>query len=115
MSKYYLMKFDCYYADEFDVQGFSLITLDEYKMYKFVFDNQDKYIGDFDIGFGSNEEIYFSNLSEYLEHITVRELSTNEYRSIFSQLGSSYGLVSPIKNIKCFAEKLGYKKEPIIK
>ena len=64
MSKYYLMKFDCYYADEFRVQGFSIITLDEYKMYQFVVDNQDKYTNSFDIGFGSNEEIYFENLSK---------------------------------------------------
>lgn len=115
MSKYYLMKFDCYYADEFRVQGFSIITLDEYKMYQFVVDNQDKYTNSFDIGFGSNQEIYFKNLSEFLSCVEVSELSINDYRGISSQLGSSYGLVSPFRNIKYFAEELGYKKEPIIK
>lgn len=115
MSKYYLMKFDCYYADEFRVQGFSIITLDEYKMYQFVVDNQDKYTNSFDIGFGSNQEIYFENLSEFLSCVEVLELSINDYRGISSQLGSSYGLVSPFRNIEYFAEELGYKKEPIIK
>lgn len=115
MSKYYLMKFNSDYCDEFEVQGFSIITLDEYKMYQFVVDNQDKYTNSFDIGFGSNQEIYFENLSEFLSCVEVSELSINDYRGISSQLGSSYGLVSPIEDIKYFAEELGYKKEPIIK
>ena len=115
MSKYYLMKFNSDYCDEFEVQGFSIITLDEYKMYQFVVDNQDKYTNSFDIGFGSNQEIYFENLSEFLSCVEVSELSINDYRGISSQLGSSYGLVSPFRNIEYFAEELGYKKQPIIK
>ena len=115
MSKYYLMKFKNDYCDEFEVQGFSLITLEHYKMYKFVFDNQDKYTESFDIGFGSNEELYFENLSEFLDHITVFEISTNDYRSINAYFGSDYGLVNPFQNIEYFAKKLGYRKQPIIK
>ena len=115
MSKYYLMKFASYYCDEFEVQGFSLITLEHYKMYKFVFDNQDKYTESFDIGFGSNEELYFENLSEFLDHITVFEISTNDYRSINAYFGSDYGLVNPFKDIEYFAKELGYKRQSIFK
>lgn len=115
MAKYYLMKFKSDYCDEFEVQGFSLITLEHYKMYKFVVDNQDEHTDSFDIGFGSNQEIYFENLSEFLDHITVFEISTNDYRSINAYFGSDYGLVNPIRDIEYFAEELGYKKQPIIK
>lgn len=113
MSKYYLMKFVSVYADEFEVQGFSLITLDQYKMYQFVVKNQDKYTESFDIGFGSNEEIYFENLSEFLNHIKVHEISTNDHRSINAYFGSNYGLVYPFKDIEYFAKKLGYKRESL--
>lgn len=115
MSKYYLMKFESDYCDEFEVQGFSLITLDQYKMYQFLVNNQDKYTESFDIGFGTNEEIYFENLSEFLDCISIDEISTNDHRSIHAYFGDNYGLVHPIKDIEYFAEKLGYKKQPIIK
>ena len=115
MSKYYLMKFESDYCDEFNVQGFSLITLDQYKMYQFVVDNKDKHTENFDIGFGSNQELYFEDLSEFLDCISVHEISTNDHRSINAYFGSNYGLVHPFKNIKYFAEELGYKKQPIIK
>lgn len=115
MSKYYLMKFKNDYCDEFEVQGFSLITLEHYKIYKFVFDNQDKYTESFDIGFGSNEDLYFENLSEFLDCITVFEISTNDYRSINAYFGNNYGLVNPFENIEYFAKKLGYKRESLFK
>lgn len=115
MSKYYLMKFESDYCDEFNVQGFSLITLDQYKMYQFVADNKDKHTESFDIGFGTNEEIYFENLSEFLDCISIDEISTNDHRSINAYFGDNYGLVHPFKNIEYFAEELGYKKQPIIK
>ena len=115
MSKYYLMKFDTDYCDEFEVQGFSVITLDQYKMYEFLFNNQDKYTESFDIGFGSNEELYFENLSEFLDCIKVEEISNNDARTLNAYFGGNYGLVHPIRDIEYFAEKLGYKKEPVIK
>lgn len=115
MAKYYLMKFESDYCDEFEVQGFSLITLDQYKMYQFVADNQDKHTESFDIGFGTNEEIYFENLSEFLDCISIDEISTNDHRSINAYFGDNYGLVHPFKNIEYFAEELGYKKQSIIK
>ena len=113
MSKYYLMNFESDYADEFNVEGFSLITLDQYKMYQFLVNNQDKYTESFDIGFGSNQELYFENLSEFLDCIAVAEISTNDYRSINAYFGNNYGLVHPFKDIEYFAKKLGYKRESL--
>lgn len=113
MSKYYLMDFKSDYCDEFEVQGFSLITLNQYKMYEFLVDNQDKYTESFDIGFGSNQELYFDNLSEFLDCISVHEISTNDYRSINAYFGNNYGLVYPFKDVGYFAEKLGYKRKSL--
>lgn len=113
MSKYYLMQFDSSYCDEFDVQGFSLITLDQYKMYEFVVNNQDKYTENFNIGFGENQELYFENLSEFLDCIEVHEISNNDHRSINAYFGSNYGLIYPFKDVEYFAEKLGYKRESL--
>ena len=115
MSKYYLMKFESYYCDEFEVQGFSLINLDQYKMYEFLVDNQDSYTESFDIGFGSNQELYFDDLSEFLDCITVDEISTNDHRSINAYFGNNYGLVHPFKDVEYFVEKLGYKRESLFK
>ena len=113
MAKYYLMQFESDYCDEFEVQGFSLITLDQYKMYQFVVDHQDEYIDDFDISFGSNEELYFEDLSDFLDYVTVHEISTNDYRSINAYFGNNYGLVHPFKEIEYFAEKLDYKRKSL--
>ena len=115
MSKYYLMEFESDYCDEFEVRGFSVVTLDQYKMYEFVVDNQDKYTGNFDICFGSNEELYFENISEFLDCITVEEISNNDARTLNGYFGGNYGLVHPIRDIEYFAEKLGYKRESLFK
>ena len=115
MSKYYLMQFNDNYCDEFDVQGFSLITLDQYKMYEFVVNNVNKYYGSYTVGIGSNEDIEYQTLSEFLSCIKVSEISTNDYRSINTYFGNNYGLVYPISDIEFIAEELDYKKEPVIK
>lgn len=115
MSKYYLMQFNDNYCDEFDVQGFSLITLDQYKMYEFVVNNVNKYYGSYTVGIGSNEDIEYQTLSEFLSCIKVSEISTNDYRSINAYFGNNYGLVYPISDIEFIAEELEYEKQPIIK
>lgn len=115
MAKYYLMKFESDYCDEFEVQGFSVITLDQYKMYQFVVNNQDKYTESVEIGFGSNEDLCFESVSEFLDCITVEEISNNDARTLNGYFGGNYGLVYPTRTIKYIAEELGYKKQPVVK
>lgn len=111
----YLLKINADYRDDFGVEGFEVLTVDEYKMYQFVIDNQDKYNDCICIGFGSNQELFYDGLSDLLKDIRVQEISNNDSRVLEGYFGGSYGLVYPFEIIKDIAKELGYKKQPIIK
>lgn len=111
----YLLEISADYCDEFSVEGFQVLTVDEYKIYQFVIDNQDKYNDCICIGFGSNQELFYDSLSDLLKDIRVQEISNNDSRVLEGYFGGSYGLVYPFEIIKDIAKELGYKKQPIIK
>ena len=102
----YLLEISADYYDEFSVEGFQVLTVDEYKMYQFVIDNQDKYNDNIYIGFGSNQELYYDSLSDLLKDIRVQEISNNDSKVLEGYFGGSYGLVYPFEIIKDVAKKL---------
>lgn len=111
----YLLEISADYCDEFSVEGFQVLTVDEYKIYQFAVDNQDKYNDDIYIGFGTNQELYYDSFSDLLKDIRIKEISNNDSRVLEGYFGGSYGLAYPFKIIKDIAIELGYKKQPIIK
>ena len=111
----YLLEISADYCDEFSVEGFQVLTVDEYKIYQFAVDNQDKYTDDIYIGFGSNQELYYDSFSDLLKDIKIKEISNNDSRVLEGYFGGSYGLVHPFGIIKDIAKELGYKKQPVIK
>ena len=111
----YLLEISADYCDEFSVEGFQVLTVDEYKIYQFAVNNQDKYTDDIYIGFGTNQELYYDSFSDLLKDIRIKEISNNDSRVLEGYFGGSYGLVYPFEIIKDIVKELGYKKQPIIK
>ena len=93
MKKYYICKYDSNYADEFDLEGFSLFTEKEYKEYFNTIPKLDFY--DKDIYFGTNECQNFSNVDELNNDLDWYELTKKEYKSVKNLLGKEYGTLTP--------------------
>ena len=98
--KYYIVKIDVDYADEFDVQGFELIKseLDQKSFKKQYYDDiemfadgEDEDIYPIEGFFGTNENIRFENRKELEEGITIKEITEEEYKVIKKVLGNNYG------------------------
>jgi hypothetical protein len=87
-SGYVLLDFSADYADEFDVEGFSIMTDAEWNIFQKKFQQHQ---GQYSFGFGSNEDIEFENGQEVLDSIGVKNITKEEYDTINKFFGTSYG------------------------
>ena len=80
-NKYYLIRYKGNYADEFNVESFSVETEDEYN----EFMNAVKIVGDNDgyisINVGTNESIEYDDINEYTYDLTITEISESDYET----------------------------------
>jgi hypothetical protein len=87
--KYYIAKFEDNCADEFDVYGFVVLNEEEYNEYMNMFKECQELaeagklsdLDDFEIGCGTNESIYYDNVSEFILSPTITEITESQYRT----------------------------------
>lgn len=86
--KYYLVKYEDNYANEFDVHGFKVFTEEELVDYK-----KEIYSKSFpiDIHFGNNEFVLYTDADDYFEFIEQTEISKVEYEFLSTAFGGSFG------------------------
>ena len=93
---YLLIKFSCNYADEFDVEGFTVWKQSEWTEH---FNHLKNNPQDFPVEypFGSNEEITFQSAQDLLSCCKITEISETEYNT-FKKLfhNGSYGSLPTI-------------------
>jgi len=78
--KYYLMKFACDYSDEFNVYGVHLMTEDEWTQLQADLETV-KYPTE--VGFGTNEELYFNSSKDIISSIKPAEITEATYNELF--------------------------------
>lgn len=106
-DKMLLIKFDSNYADEFDTEGFIVMSeLDwlhhivgvEKQFERRDKDHQPDKWGNregIEVYFGTNEQIIYETFESYRSSFTTSELSDADFRTLERLFGKSYG---PIKN-----------------
>lgn len=100
MNKYYLLEFSDYYCDEFKVQGFQTITEKQFEVLQFVENNKNKIGKALEIGFGSNDTLFYDSIEDFLNCINISEITQNDYNIIQNIFRGGYGLVEPFKEVK---------------
>lgn len=87
--KYYIAKFEDNCGDEFDVYGFVVLDEYEYNNYMNICKECEELeeagklseYDDFEIGCGTNESIYYDNISEFILSPTITEITESQYRT----------------------------------
>ena len=87
-QKFYLIKYEYNYGDEFDIEGFQI--LDENEM-KDINEGIDKANYPKEYYFGTNEEIEWKNSKEVRDGITVTELTNTEYHILKNLFNGGFG------------------------
>ncbi|QPB12213.1 hypothetical protein [Providencia phage PSTCR5] len=85
--KYALITVENNYADEFDVEGFGLFKGEELEQALKLLNSLEE-VENQEIYFGTNEQIFLHDTT-----FCVKELTEEEYRTIQSVLGDSYGIL----------------------
>jgi hypothetical protein len=80
--KYYLVKYEDNYADEFDIQGFRIFTEVELKAFKTLVKTA-KYPQE--VYFGTNESISYDSFTDYMSRLDIEEV-TEEEASLLTKL-----------------------------
>lgn len=73
-----LVRFESNYADEFDVSGFAVVEEGAWNKHLEASKDFFKVEGEHEIGFGTNENIQFSNFDEYRDSFQATTLAPNE-------------------------------------
>lgn len=105
--KYILIKYEDDYCDEFDVKGFSAICFKselEYIEYvKYLERIRTEIVEEISLCFGTNEVIYYENGEEFLETLSIEEITEAQYNVISQLKLTSYGY-----DIGSYINDLGY-------
>jgi len=103
MEKMLLVKYDCNYADEFDIAGFIVMTQSEWlkhitgvERHFQQWDNEhapDRWGNrqGIEVYFGTNEQIIYEGFESYRRSFEVTELSDSDYETLKKLFGKSYG------------------------
>ena len=87
-----LVKFNHNYADEYDVIGFKLMTIDQYEI---MLDSvRETFVlseGTVSCGWGGNDQIEFESYEEWHGGLMVTELSSDAFSIITDTIDSSFG------------------------
>lgn len=104
MEKHYLLQFEDNYADEFDAYGSVIIDEDQYKyLYSVVkqavttedYSTLDEdYTSDVYVGLGSNEDIEYNDIADFMNQVTCTELTEDEYNVLMKFGFDDYGFTS---------------------
>jgi len=84
MTKYLLIKYSDNYSDEFDVEGFKVMTQDEWKAFR----EQVQYgLYPYDYYIGTNELIQYADSQRLLDALTPVSVGSNVLKEILLALG----------------------------
>ena len=90
-----LINYDFCYADEFDVQGYWILTEDQYKKFNETvtdFFNEGHKVEEY--YFGTNEWIDINEISEILHPNYISDIPDHEAEIIKSRIGDQSGMVN---------------------
>lgn len=95
--KYFLVKFNDNYADEFDLEGFWLEKAESKEEVIILISNGfesergNKY--PVECYFGTNEYLQYNNIEDYLSVLNISEITKEEYDVLQKLFGGSFGQV----------------------
>jgi hypothetical protein len=75
MEKIYLVKFSSDWADEFDMNGFKVMSEEEFEKYKTGMNNEEY---PYEAGFGTNEWFDYEDAEDVMNDLTIVEISVSE-------------------------------------
>lgn len=105
MVNKYLAKFSMDYCDEYDVQGFSIWSEEDYEKYK-EFYKSSHLNKEVEIYFGTNEYLE-DTIKGFLNNIYVKENCSN-ISAIEIEFGNEYGLLTPSEVLSILEERLEF-------
>lgn len=97
------IEFNSNYADEFDISGFLIMSEEEWEEHKLVAEKRFSSLEpterstrrgespSLEVYFGTNEQIIYESLSEYLRSFTVTEISDEERATLEKFFKPSWG------------------------
>ncbi len=97
-----LICFDDNWADEMDIQGFTIMDENDWK---FIKKKLQAYKNTIHIGFGTNEDNEYENGNAFLETLNVEKISEEEVNAISKFFGYSYGNTSFIYAFEQMADE----------
>jgi hypothetical protein len=84
-NKMLLVKFSANWADEFDVDGFAIMTQEQYDKNLAFYSRKDAYFG-----FGTNQDLEGSDIVRGFSAQEVGDDEVHVLRNLFPELNSSY-------------------------
>lgn len=97
MEKYYLIKCNADYADEFDVDGFCIMNETDYRIFsenKKEF--QEKYDCPIEVYFGTNEFLVFGDAFDMFRSITEKEITDTQFQALTDLGLESFGYIPAV-------------------
>lgn len=94
-----LVEWNTNWADEMDIQGFCLLEVETIEDLKEQIRNHPYNKSKMEICIGTNEEIYYSDVSEFMQDLSFEHLSENEYEVVNKLFGKEWGHTSFIQYI----------------
>lgn len=82
-EKHFLIEFNSNYADEFDVEGFIVMSESKWEAHKAYAKKAFKKEDFQEVYFGTNEMCSFSGYSDYMRALTVTELTPEQLEVLF--------------------------------
>ena len=93
MEKQILIKFDANYADEFDVEGFVVMSASAWEEHKTMAKEFFENGGHAEQYFGTNEYVEFDSYEDYMSAIKTTELDETQYEvleTLFNEHRNAY-------------------------
>lgn len=85
INRYILLTYRDNYADEFDVFGVDAVMMNETEYQKFMTNlerSKEELTGEYELYFGTNEWITYEDVTDFLQRVSVKEISVEKFNTI---------------------------------
>lgn len=89
-EKMLLLQYSCNYADEFDVEGFTVMSESAWEEHKAMAAKIFEERGSVEVYFGTNEDISYYDLKEYMRSFMVKELTDVQFQVLKDLFSGHY-------------------------
>lgn len=97
MSKYVKVHFKGNWADEMDIEGFSVV---EKELFETLYKNVSKIKGPIEVYYGTNESSEYRNINQYLKQFIVSDVSDEIAEILIKEVGNiGYNIMDELKAI----------------